>query len=186
MNLTIGGLDFETTGFVEPDHRIIETCLIQYHYNVKTGKHELISEWTQRNDPERSIPAASTNVHGIVAADLVGQPKWKPVAGMLSKLAGECDIVVAHNGLGFDFPFMIQEMDRVGIELPDFEPFDTMTEGRWATPFGESPSLQKLCFACGVDYNPEEAHAARYDVVKMMDCFFYGIEHGHFSMPEVE
>lgn len=179
----IGGLDFETTGLLTPEHRIIEACLITYRVDTSQPElNKITQEFTQRIDPLRSITPKSQEVHGITPADLKGKPTWEVVGPVLSDLCDKCDIVVAHNGLDFDFKFLIQELDRIGHDLPDFEPFDTMTEGRWATPFGEVPSLQKLCFTCGVDYNPEEAHAARYDVVKMMDCFFWGMQHGHYKI----
>ncbi|MCR9222882.1 MAG: 3'-5' exonuclease [Hyphomonas sp.] len=183
MIITVGGLDFETTGLLTPEHRIIEACLIKY--KVDTAQPELNSVtnvFTQRIDPQRTITPKSMEVHGITPADVVGCPTWEVVGPVLSDHCNDCEIVVAHNGMGFDFPFLIQELDRIGHDLPEFEPFDTMTEGRWATPFGEVPSLQKLCFTCGVDYNPDDAHAAQYDVEKMMDCFFWGLQHGHYRI----
>ena len=183
MILTIGGFDAESTGFVKPEHRLIEVCLIKYKVDTAQPEvHEVIHDYTRRINPERTIPPGSQEVHGISLDDVRDQPTWDVIGPELADHCNDCDIVVAHNGIGFDFPFLIQEWDRIGHDLPDFEPFDTMTEGRWATPFGEVPSLQKLCFTCGVDYNPEEAHAARYDVIKMMDCFFWGIIHGHFRV----
>lgn len=182
--IIVGGFDTETTGFNEPEHRIIEACVLRYELDPAdvTNWREL-DEYTIRIDPERTIPAEASRVHGIYAPDLVGKPKWKAAAKPLRDRLNSCDIVVAHNGLDFDFPFFIRELDRVGVDLPDFEPFDTMTEGRWATAWGEVPSLMKLCFACGVEYVPAEAHAAKYDVQKMMGCFFYGLKHGYFKLP---
>jgi len=68
------------------------------------------------------------------------------------------------------------------IKMPQLS--DTMTEGVWATHDGKKPSLQELCFACEVEYDPALAHAAAYDVDKMMDCFFKGLEWGYFELPE--
>ena len=56
-----------------------------------------------------------------------------------------------------------------------------MAESRWATPDGKWPKLGELCFACGVNYNADEAHAAEYDVNKMMECFKKTQELGYLS-----
>jgi len=58
-----------------------------------------------------------------------------------------------------------------------------MTEGRWATGTGKLPSLQELCFCCGVEYNPDEAHAAIYDTQVMMECVERGVKEGWYTLP---
>jgi len=57
-----------------------------------------------------------------------------------------------------------------------------MMSGCWATAFGEVPSLKKLCFACDVEYDADDAHAADYDVDKMMESFFFGVGAGRFKL----
>ena len=148
----------------------------------QTGEAKLLQELTQRIDPQRSIDKKAFEVHKISEADLVGKPTFEQVAPSISRILDRCEVVVAHNGLEFDFLFLIQEFERVGEELPDFEPFDTMMSGCWATAFGEVPSLKKLCFACDVEYDADDAHAADYDVDKMMESFFFGVGAGRFKL----
>lgn len=180
--LIIGGYDTETTGLNEPGHRIIEACVVTYEYDPLAHSVREIECWVQRINPERNIDARSREIHGISESDLVGKPKWGDVAPALTKRLNRLDVCVAHNGIDFDFPFTIRELERISHPLPDFEPFDTMLEGRWATPFGKAPSLQELCWSCNVDYNPAEAHAAEYDVRKMMACFFFGLRRNVFTL----
>jgi DNA polymerase-3 subunit epsilon len=180
--MIIGGYDLESTGLNEPDHRIIEVCVSRYEW-TPGAEPVFIDTYEQRINPDRSIDAKALAVHGITPADLVGKPMWAVAGPALAQVLDTCDHVVAHNGFGFDFDFTVREWERIGCPIPDFEPFDTMTVGRWATAWGKSPSLAELCFSCGVDYDPAAAHAAEYDVRVMMECFFYGIRRGVYSLP---
>ena len=181
--MIVGGLDTETTGLFSLEHRIIEACIKRYEWSgVPEDPHTLIDSVTWRINPERSIDAKAREVHGISESDLLAEPKWAAVAPLISARMDSCDVVVAHNGLSFDFPFLLQEFKRVGVDDPDVIPFDTMVDGTWATPFGKSPTLAELCWASGVPYDATEAHAADYDVEVMMKCFFHGIKRKVFSL----
>lgn len=180
--MIIGGYDLESTGLNEPQHRIIEVCVIAYDYDPATHAFEEIDCWTQRINPQRSIDPKAREVHGISESDLVGKPTFDLVAPTLTQKLDRLDVGVGHNLIDFDAPFTIRELERVGAQLPDFEPFDTMLEGRWATAFGKAPNLQELCWASGEHYDPALAHAAEYDVRRMMSCFFYGLRRQVFKL----
>lgn len=180
--LLIAGTDTETTGFLATDHRIIEACVLGYEYDTVTKLHRKVSSYVQRIDPQRSIDPKAQAVHGITPADLFGKPVWSSVAQAIRDELDRHNYAVAHNGMEFDFPFYMQEFDRVGVPDPDVIPFDTMLSGRWATPLGKAPSLRELCFACGVHYDPTLAHGAEYDVEVMMESFFFGLRRGVFSL----
>lgn len=181
MNL-IGFTDIETTGLSQADgHRIIEFGLLIYDADTRELKGKLI----QRINPERSIQAEAQRVHGISYEELVDEPKWDEVASKIAKVIGLCKCVVAHNGMSFDLPFIRNELMRVGIAMPDVTLIDTMLDARWATPNGKLPSLKELCFALDVEYDPEKAHSAEYDIMVMADSFFKGLDQGFFKLPEV-
>ncbi|KJZ17381.1 exonuclease [Halomonas sp. S2151] len=167
--MIIAGLDIETTGLsAEKGHRIIELATTLHDSN--TGK--LVGKWAPRINPKRSIDPKAQAVHGISLDDLKECPPWEEVAPKLIKLLKKVDLVVAHNGDGFDFPFIIHEIDRLGLELPDVETFDTMVNGYWATPDGKPPSLRELAQSLGYIYDESKAHGALYDTALMMQCFF--------------
>lgn len=165
----VTGLDIETTGLsAEKGHRIIEIACTLHDFH--TGK--TLGKWTQRIDPKRSIDAKAQAVHGISLDDLKGQPDWETVAPSLVKLLKKTDLLVAHNGDGFDLPFIIHELDRIGLETPDVATYDTMTGCYWATPDGKPPSLRELAHSLGYVYDEKQAHGALYDTALLMKCFF--------------
>lgn len=184
--MIIAGLDFETSGKLDPNHRIIESCVQRWEFDPTfASPPRLIDTTTQRINPERSIDAAAFAVHHISAEDLVGKPTFVNYAPVLMDILESCDVVVAHNGHSFDRPYLEMELQRVGYPLAKFNKlkwFDTMLEGRWATTWGKVPLLRELCFACGVDYDAEQAHAAEYDVERMMQCVFFGLRHNLFDL----
>lgn len=183
--MIIAGVDIETTGLdQEKGHRIIEFAAVIYRFDPAAHVATEAGKFVQRINPERAIDPAAYAVHGINYEDVAYSPKWNEVAPKISKLLSAADIVVAHNGNGFDLPFIAAELLRVGQPVPDVVSVDTMLEGRWATPMGKVPNLGELCFACGVDYDPSQAHAAEYDVRVMMDSFFIAHRKGFVQLPE--
>lgn len=180
-HIHINGLDLETTGLLAPEHRIIECCISRYVWDGKVL--DKIDNKTWRIDPRRPIDAKAEAVHKITANDLIGCPVFEDVADEIVRELNNAPICVGHNFMEFDGPFVAQELERVGVALPDFEPYDTMLEGRWATAMGNVPNLGALCFACGIDYDEDQAHAAEYDVHCMMQCYEYGLRRGVFALP---
>jgi DNA polymerase-3 subunit epsilon len=176
----VGFLDFETTGLSQEDgHRFIECALMLA--DLDTGA--VLGKVEQRLNPQRGIDEKAQAVHHIAFEDLIACPLWDAFAPKLAALLGKCNYVVAHNGEGFDIPFMYREFIRVGIAPPVVNLVDTMLSGRWATADGAVPNLKALAWACDVPYDTEKAHAAMYDVEVMKDCFFAQYPRGFFKLP---
>lgn len=176
----VGGLDIETTGLEqEKGHRIVELALVLR--DLGTGAP--VGKYVQRINPQRPIDPGAQAVHGIGLDDLLDKPTWEEVAPKVAALLQRVPIVVAHNGEGFDGPFVFRELMRVGQPLPEVRLVDTMLQGRWATPDGAVPNLGQLCWACDVPYDKSQAHGAEYDVDVMLDCFFKQYPRGFFVLP---
>lgn len=95
----------------------------------------------------------------------------------------KCEYCVIHNK-DFDLPFICRELEAaLGRKVEEPPAFCTMTNGRWATFEGKYPNLGELCFALKVPYNSSSAHAARYDIERMMDCYFAGLKRGFYEVP---
>lgn len=179
--MILAGVDIETTGLDWGEHRIIE-----FYAGLWTSRdRELVDSLTLRIHPGRAILPAAQAVHHISITDLEGCPPWVSVAPTIHTFLQSADILVAHNGIGFDLPFLNHEFERVKLPKIDRPIIDTMTQGRWASPVGAVPNLGALCWACEVEYYPAKAHAASYDVEVMMECFFKGLDWGRFELPAI-
>lgn len=182
--MIVGGLDIETTGLEqEKGHRIIEFATLLYLYDEATGVVTPKGKFVQRINPQRAIDPGAFAVHGISYEDVAYCPTLEEVAPKIVKVMSACDLIVAHNGNGFDLPFIAAELLRIGQPIPDVQVVDTMVQGRWATPMGKLPNLGEFCFATGVEYDKEKAHAAEYDVSVMMEGFFVALRKGFIQLP---
>jgi DNA polymerase III subunit epsilon len=180
--MIVTGMDFETTGLLEPEHRLIEGAFVMYDFDTEKKLLSFIRRW----NPGRAIDPKAQEVHGITFAQVAHLPTLEADdhgIDLIQKILAKSDLVVAHNGDGFDVPFLQQEFRRLAKPLPKIVTVDTMLGGRWATPLGKLPNLAELCFACRVPYDPSAAHAAEYDVEVMMKCFFHAAKRGFYSLP---
>jgi DNA polymerase-3 subunit epsilon len=177
--MLVCGVDIETTGIEQAQgHRIVEICMQTYDLDTRA----CLDNFVQRVHPARSIQPRAQEIHGISIEDLVGCPGWGEVAPVVLKKLENCALMIAHN-IAFDGPFIAMELLRLKYDIPDIESYCTMTNARWATPTGKSPSLGELCFSLGVAYNPACAHSAQYDVERTMSCWFAGLDRGFFNLP---
>lgn len=177
------GLDIESTGleWMKGD-RIIEINLQVWRWEDR----KRVINWTTKISNEgQPINRKAQAVHGIAAADLIGAPKFSDVAEKIITMLRRSSAIVAHNGASFDGPFLAHELAKAGYELPDVYLFDTMTEGMFASYDTKPPSLQELCWSMGVEYDPQKAHAAEYDVEVMMQAFFNAVDLGYYDVSDI-
>lgn len=166
--MLIAGVDIETTGLDPNKARIIEIAIALFD-----GEGKKIGCYEQRFNPRMAIDPKAQAVHGITLESLQDCPLFSEHAERIAKLLSKIDVLVGHNGIGFDFPFIKAELKRAGFIMPDVIEFDTMLDGRWACEDGKQPRLSELAFACGFSYDTQHAHSALYDTELMMECFFY-------------
>lgn len=168
--------DFETTGKLSPDHRIVEAS-----FRVcDLEKFEELEEYCWRFNPERHIEAKATAVHGITDADVKSEPLFKERLPLIKTIIDKTDILIAHN-LEFDQTFLEQEFERCGETLIVKKGFDTLTNGTFATDLGKLPTLFEFCWSLGVDYDATEAHSAAYDTAVLRDAVFAAVKYGWFD-----
>ncbi|GAG50937.1 unnamed protein product, partial [marine sediment metagenome] len=178
------GLDTETTD-LDPKKgaRIIEIAMITVEIKKEDDDKfsmKAVDKYTRRVNPRCEINPKAEAVHGISLSSLASEPYFEDIADAVSKRIERADWMVAHNA-DFDVEFIVSELTKVSRPIPDTQVFCTMEQGTWATSTGKLPSLQELCFACGVMYDPTKAHAATYDVLVMLSSLKAGIERGHFK-----
>lgn len=176
--MLVSFIDIETTGKFNPEHRIIEFS--SRLCDLRT--FEEISNTLIRFHPKRSIEAKALAVHKISLDDLKHEKPMEDKADELIKALTEPDLCVAHNGDGFDFPFIEMELKRLSKEYPVKKTFDTMKMGTFATDLGKMPSLSELCWSLDIDYDAESAHKGDYDTLVLRDAFFSGLKLGWFKL----
>ena len=150
-------LDTETTGLSPAEgHRIIEVGCIELINHLPSG-----GQFHSLFNPEREVPLAATEVHGIVTEDLTGMPVFKDQASALLAFIKD-DPLVIHNAQ-FDVTFLNAELGRINLPLIDIkQTVDTLTLARKKFP-GAPASLDALCKRFSIDNSSREKHSALLD-----------------------
>ena len=115
--------DTETTGLDAREDRIIELGGVELVNRFPTGRtfHKFI------NPQGRAINPEAEAVHGISAAQLVGQPNFAEICAEFLEFVEDAKLV-AHNA-GFDMGFINAEFGRLGY--PAIGPERWSTRWRW-------------------------------------------------------
>ena len=101
-------VDVETTGLdAAGGDRVISVGCVELVRRQPTGRtfHRLVN-------PERSIPEASSRIHGITDDEVTGQPRFADLAGEFLDFVRGADLL-GHN-LEFDRSFLDEELRRAG------------------------------------------------------------------------
>ncbi|KDP23420.1 hypothetical protein JCGZ_23253 [Jatropha curcas] len=115
--VTVIIFDLETTGFSRQNERIIEIALQDLQGGENSTFHTLVN-------PERYI--ANSNIHKITnhMVSRPGIPRMEELIPILLQYIrsrqkpGGYVLLVAHNGRTFDVPFLTQEFNRHGFDIP--------------------------------------------------------------------
>ncbi len=144
-------VDLETTDRDPATCDIVELGAVR----VRDGK--VVAEYHQLVRPRVAITEGARQTHGITDDELRDQPALDQVWPAFREFCGD-DILVAHNGNGFDFPIL----RRLGAALPGgggFTTFDSLPLARDLHP--GSRKLGDLAHAFGIELR--EAHRAHDD-----------------------
>jgi DNA polymerase-3 subunit epsilon len=150
-------LDTETTGLDPFDgHRIVEIGCVELVNHIPTGR-----VWHRHVNPERDVPYAAFEVHGLTSEFLRDKPRFADlVDDMLAFIEGA--MLVMHNAT-FDFGFLNAELDRIARPLLSWDRVvDTLALARRRHP-GAPCSLDALCKRYGIDLSEREKHSALLD-----------------------
>lgn len=150
-------LDTETTG-LDPDtgDRIVEIGCVELINHVPTGRtlHHYIN-------PERDMPLAAFEVHGLSAEFLSGHPVFAALADGILEFLGDA-VLVIHNA-SFDMKFINSELRRLSRpEIPMAQALDTVQLARRKYP-GAQVSLDALCRRFEIDNGHRTLHGALLD-----------------------
>ena len=149
--------DTETTGF-DPatGDRMVEIGCIEMVSRVMTGNH-----YHAYFNPQRPMPAAAENVHGLSDRFLSDKPAFGEKADELLEFLGDSPLV-AHNA-SFDFGFLNHELQYCGRAPVAMDRMvDTVALARVKNP-GAKLSLDALCTRYGIDRSHRIKHGALLD-----------------------
>ncbi|HEU5218319.1 MAG TPA: UvrD-helicase domain-containing protein [Gemmatimonadales bacterium] len=156
--------DFVTAD-VETTDRDSATCDIIELGAVRVRDGQIVDRYEQRVRPRVPISEGARKTHGITDEELKDAPRLHEVWGAFRAFCGD-DIIVAHNGAGFDFPVL----RRLGAELPggaEFVGYDSLLLARQLHP--GSRKLVDLAHAFGIV--PARSHSA-YDDSRVLALVF--------------
>jgi DNA polymerase-3 subunit epsilon len=150
-------LDTETTGF-EPSEgdRIVEIGAVELLNHMPTGRtfHKYIN-------PQRAMPDAAFQVHGLSDDFLRDKPVFAEVAAEFVDFIGDARLVI-HNA-AFDMKFINAELGWMNLSPIPFErAVDTLAIARRRFP-GAQASLDALCRRFGIDNSARTLHGALLD-----------------------
>lgn len=149
--------DTETTGF-DPltGDRMVEIGCIEMVGRIMTG-----NTFHAYFNPERAMPSAAEQVHGLSDRFLSDKPLFVHKAEELLEFIGDSPLV-AHNA-SFDFGFLNNELAHCGRALVSMERMiDTVALARVRHP-GAKLSLDALCTRYGIDRSHRVKHGALLD-----------------------
>jgi DNA polymerase III subunit epsilon len=149
--------DTETTGF-DPltGDRMVEIGCIEMVGRVMTD-----NVFHAYFNPERAMPSAAENVHGLSDKFLSDKPFFSQKADELLAFLGDCPLV-AHNA-SFDFGFLNHELLNCGRAPVSMDRMvDTVALARVRHP-GAKLSLDALCTRYGIDRSHRVKHGALLD-----------------------
>lgn len=153
--------DIETTGLeYKNGDRCIEIGAVELVDGKLTGNsfHEYI------NPEGKIIPPESYMVHKISNAFLEDKPTMATIAPKFLEFIGDA-MIVAHNGLDFDFPFINFELEKLKLPLiPREQMLDSIVIARNRVFGPKSYSLDSLAKWFGVSLTARaDAHGALID-----------------------
>jgi DNA polymerase III subunit epsilon len=157
--------DTETTG-LDPfqGDRLVEIGCIELVNGFLTGQsfHAYIN-------PERDMPPAAFEVHGLSAEFLKDKPLFADICEELLAFVGDAPLI-AHNAM-FDFGFINAELDRCKRALITRERIvDTLMLARRKHPNGPN-RLDDLCVRYGIDNSRRTKHGALLDAEILAEVY---------------
>lgn len=156
-------IDTETTGLhAYAGDEIVSIALLEFVGLQPTGR-----EFERLVNPGRTIPAASTRIHGITDADVADAPPLSALLAEIGEFVGEA-VVVGHH-VNFDLRFLNRALQRLaGCSLRN--PWlDTMLLYTGETGRMGHYTLEDVARACGVAVTGR--HTARGDAQTAAQIF---------------
>ncbi|GAB4229048.1 MAG: DNA polymerase III subunit epsilon [Methyloligellaceae bacterium] len=150
-------LDTETTG-LDPaaGHRVVEIGCVELVNHIPSGRN-----WHCYINPERDMPQAAFEVHGLSEEFLRDKPVFAQIAPEFLDFIEDARLII-HNA-PFDLGFLNAELGRLDLPVLGHERVvDTLAVARRKHP-GAANSLDALCKRYQIDASSRTSHGALID-----------------------
>ncbi|MDR3374736.1 MAG: DNA polymerase III subunit epsilon [Ancalomicrobiaceae bacterium] len=158
-------LDTETTGLdANATDRVVEIGCVELINHIPSGQtyHVYIN-------PERSMPRAAFDVHGLSDEFLKDKPKFREIGQEFARFIDGGRLVI-HNA-AFDVGFLNAEFARLGIPaIASDMVVDTLQLARRRHPAGPN-SLDALCARYGINNSRRTRHGALLDAELLAEVY---------------
>ncbi|MEM8537841.1 MAG: exonuclease domain-containing protein [Pseudomonadota bacterium] len=151
-------LDLETTGLSPASDEIVQMAAVR----VLNGSLVQGEELNLLVHPGRPIPPASTEIHGITDADVIGAPDAITACRKLHAFAQDA-VLVAHN-VPFDLGFLKKTAATADMRW-DNPVLDTVLLSALVFGVTEDHSLDALCARLSITIPTDDRHTARGDAL---------------------
>ncbi|MBV6658598.1 MAG: PAS domain-containing protein [Devosiaceae bacterium] len=163
--LTCVVFDTETTGLEPSKGDEIISIGAARIVNGRLLRGEIFNEFV---NPGRSIPAASTKIHGITSAMVADAPSALETLPRFHRYVGPAALI-AHNA-AFDMKFLALKESAVGVRFSQ-PVLDTLLLAAHALGRDETLSLDGLSERFGITLPPEDRHTALGDALATGEVF---------------
>jgi CBS domain-containing protein len=153
--LRAAAIDTESTGLDVRKARLVEIGVLAIDGGILTPE-PLLEQLVNCAEP---VPASSTAVHGITAADLAGQPDFGSLHGHI-QAALEGRVMIGHT-VGFDLALLRRECERAGLAPIAAPALDVRVLAQLVSNQLSAYSLEGLAAWLGVE--PGRRHRALGD-----------------------
>lgn len=183
--------DTETTGVSTDNDRVL-TCYMMRQ--SKEGEVLWEREWVI--DPGVEVPKGASDVHGMTTEWISEhgrkdvQIAIEEICQQLARSAWAGIPLVAYNQR-FDFSILDAERRRhTGYSLNDVLKsgtfYDPLVHDKARDKYRKgNRKLQTVCEHFGIEFNEEEAHEARYDVIKTAELAWHHLKKDRLSIAEL-
>lgn len=116
-NLKIASFDLETTGVDTNKDRIVQLAICYFQISTQKKEMFVIGKYEFLINPGIPIPAGASEVHGITDEMVKDCPSFEEIVEYIKQTFQDADCLSGYNIGSFDVPLLLNEFDRVGVEM---------------------------------------------------------------------
>lgn len=156
--------DLETTGLSPYYDKIIEFGAIKYSNGIIIDRMQFFV------NPNEKISEKIFSITKISNKDVENGIQLDEALKKIKEFFGD-SILIAHNGIKFDMPFINCKLEQLGMEIIKNPLIDTMQISRSINEQISGHSLGAICRKFKIDYDENQAHRADKDSEYLLDVW---------------